>query len=212
MPPRPSNTTRELLTLYARAGRGEHNIGAFFRDHPELAAGLGVRDLERDDADLALRLAPTIGKYKRRLALEQAGERVARAERAARELASSARHRLDGVELEPAILLGELLADSSKKYIVFELTGRRVSLPRHLLLRTRVALRPFLDVTAHIEEQGLHLAWRHGRGGLNLRPQLEERGAAVLVVDLRTPARRTSPVERAGPVLLVEVLASLGFG
>lgn len=211
MPPRPSNTTRELLTLYARAGHDEHNIGAFFRDHPDLAAGLGVHDLERDDADLALQLAPTIGKYKRRLALEQAGERVAQAQRAARELASSARHRLDGVELEPALLFGELLADSSKKYIAFELTGRRVSSPRHLLLRTRVALRPFLDVTAHIDERGLHLAWRHGRGGLNLRPHPEERGAAVLVVDLRAPAPRISKARRTGPVPIAEVLAGLGF-
>lgn len=109
MPPRPSNTTRELLTLYARAGHGEHNIGAFFRDHPELAAGLGVLDLDRDDADLALQLAPTIGKYK------------------------------------------------------------------------------------------------------NLPPHPEERGAAVLVVDLRAPAPRTSGPRRTGPVLIAEVLAGLGF-
>ncbi len=210
MPSRPSSTPRELLTLYARAGRGEYNIGAFLREHPELAARLGGLDLERDDADLALQLAPAIGQYKRHVAHDQAGERGARAERAARALAGSARHRLERVELDPAILLGDLLADGSKKYIGFELTGVRVVVARQLLLRARMALRPFPDVTATIDEKGLRLGWRGGRGGLHFRPQLEERGAAVLLVDLRVPVQRRSPA-RSGPVLLAEVLANLGF-
>lgn len=209
MAPRPNSATRELLTLYARAGRGEYNIGAFLRERPRLAGRLGLLDLDRDDADLALQLAPALGQYKRRLADEQAGERRARAERAARALAASARHRLERADLDPANLLGDLLADSSKKFIGFELTGVRVLILRSLLLRARVPLRGFPDVAACIDERGLHLLWRGGRGGLNLRPQAEERGAAVLLVDLR-PAR-TPRMGRPGPVLLAEVLASLGF-
>lgn len=196
--------------MYARAGRAEYNISAFLRERPELVARLGELELDRDDADLALQLAPAIGKYKRRVAREQAGGREARAKGAARALAASARHWLERVELEPAILLGDLLADGSKQYIAFELTGTRVVMLRQLLLRARVALRGFADVAAHIDEQGLHLSWRGGRGALNLRPQLDERGAAVLVVDLR-PARRPARADRSGPVLLAEVLASLGL-
>lgn len=211
MPPRPSSEARELLTLYAGAGHGEHNIGAFLRERPELVARLGLVDLDRDDADLALQLAPAIGKYKRRLALDHAAERGARAEKAARALAASARHRLERVELDPAILLGDLLGDAAKKYVGFELTGVRVVMLRQLLLRVRASLRAFSDVAACIDENGLHLTWRRGRGGLNLRPQLEELGAAILLVDLRAPAGRTSEAGRPGPVLLAEVLASLGF-
>lgn len=210
MPSRPSSTTRELLTLYARAGHGEYNIRAFLGDHPELAAGFGDLDLERDDAELALQLAPSVGKYKRRVAHDQAGERGARAERAARALAALAHHRVERVELDPALLLGDLLADCSKKYIRFELTGVRIVMARHLLIRARVALRPFADVTATIDEKGLRLGWRGARGGLHFRPQLEERGAAVLLVDLRAPVQQRSPA-RSGPVLLADVLAGLGF-
>lgn len=211
MPPRPSSEARELLTLYARAGHGEHNIGAFLRERPDLVARLGLVDLDCDDADLALQLAPTIGRYKRRVAHEHAGERAARAERAARELAASARHRLERVELAPEILLCDLLADGTKKYVGFELTGVRVVVPRQLLLRARAALRAFPNVAACIDEQGLHLTWRDGRGGLNLRPQLEERGSAILLVDLRARARRSWQAGHPGPVLLAEVLANLGF-
>ena len=211
MPPRRSSEARELLGLYARARHGEHNIGAFLRERPELVARLGLVDLDRDDANLALQIAPAIGRYKRRLALDQAGERGARAEKAARALVASARRRLDRVELDPAILLGDLLVDAEKKHIGFELPGVRVVMARQLLLRSRAALRPFPDVAACIDQTGLHLTWRTGRGGLNLRPQLEERGAPILLVDLRAPTGRTSEVRRPGPVLLAEVLASLGF-
>ena len=210
MPPRPSSAARELLTLYSRAGHGEYNIGAFLRERPDLAARLGLLDRDGDDADLALQLAPAIGKCKRRVARDRVEERGARAERAAQELAASAQHRLGRVEVDPAILLGDLLADGSKKYVAFELTGVRVVMLRFLLLRARAALRGFSDVAACIDERGLHLTWRHGRGGLNLRTQLEERRAAVLVVDLRAPARRTSEAGPPGPMLLAEVLASLG--
>ncbi|MBX3203584.1 MAG: hypothetical protein KF764_00885 [Labilithrix sp.] len=196
--------------MYSRADRGEHNIGAFLRERPELVARLGLLDLDRDDADLALQLAPAIGQYKRRVARDQAGERGARAELAARALAASARRRLERVELDPALLLGDLLADGSRKFIGFELTGVRLVMLRHMLIRARGALRGFPDVAAHVNEQGLHLTWRGGRGGLNLRPQAEERGAAVLHVDLR-PARRSPRADRSGPVLLAEVLANLGF-
>lgn len=197
--------------MYARAGHGEHNIGAFLRERPKLAARLGLVDLDRDDADLALQLAPSVGKYKRHVARDHAGERGARAEKAARALAASARHRLEQVDLDPAIVLGDLLADGTKKYVGFELTGVRVVMARLLLFRARAALRPFPDVSACIDERGLHLTWRSGRGGLNLRPQLEEHGAATLLVDLRAAAGRTSGARRPGPVLLAEVLASLGF-
>lgn len=190
MPPRPSSDTRELLRLYSKANRGEHNIGAFLRERDELVARLGPLDLERDDADLALQLAPTIGLYKRRVAREHAGERETRAEGAARTLTASARHRLERVELDPDVLLGDLLADSSKKYVAFELTGVRVVMPRLLLLRARAALRGFPDVTACIDERGLRLSWRGGLGGLNFRPHPGERGAPVLLVDLR-------PLERS---------------
>ena len=210
MPPRPSRATRELLALYARAGRDEYNIGAFLRERPELVAHLGVPlDLERDDADLALQLAPAVGRYKRRAAHLRTGEQEQRTAAAVRQMIASARRRADGIELDADVLLGDLLADNRKKYICFELPSARVPIFRRDLAKARGALRMFIDVAASVDDRGLHLRWRAGRGGLNFRPQVEEREAEVLHVDLRPapPVRRTLP----RPVRLADVLAELGL-
>lgn len=205
----PSSTVRELLALYSRAGRAEHNLGDFLREHPELVARLGDLDLNRDDAELALQLAPAIGRYKRTTAGDHANDRVRRAEKAAQNLTASAVHHADRVELEPRVLLGQLIA-GSQKYISLELTTTPVWLHRQTLLRAKTALRPFRDLTASVDERGLHLRWRAGRGGLNLRPQVEECGAAVLHVDLR-PVSRPRGLRHSPPVLLADVLFDLGF-
>ena len=121
MPRRPSSTTRELLALYARAGRDEHNIGAFLRGRPELVADLEAPlDLERDDADLALQLAPTIGRFKRSAAHLRARDQEQRASAALRQLIATARHEANSITLNAELLLGELLADNSKRYVTFE--------------------------------------------------------------------------------------------
>lgn len=209
MSPRPSSTTRELVALYSRAGHGEHNLGAFLRERPELVARLGRLDLECDDADLALQLAPAIGRYKRTTAGAHSDERASRAAAAAQHLTASAVHHADRVELEPRVLLGELLA-GSQKYISLELTTTPVWLHRQTLLRAKTALRPFRDLNSFVDERGLHLRWRAGRGGLNLGPQAAERGVSVLHVDLR-PVSRLRGLRQSPPVLLADVLTDLGF-
>jgi hypothetical protein len=209
MPPRPSSTTRELLALYSRAGHGENNLGVFLREHSELLARLDVRlDLSQDDAALALALAPFIGRYKKDLASANMAERGDLAERAAGQLAASARHEWNRVVLDVDVLLGDVLA-GPHKYIGLELQTGRVSVLRHVLVKARSALRRFLDVGAYADARGLHLVWRAGRGGLNLLPQREERGAATLVVRLRpAPAMRKASGD---PTLLGDLLVELGF-
>jgi hypothetical protein len=210
MPRRPSSTTREFLALYSRAGHGEYNLGAFLREHRELLASVDAQvDLEQDDAALALALAPFVGRYRKYMTRNSAAERNARAERAASRLAGSARHGSNCVALDVDVLLGDALA-GTHKYIALELDSVRVSVLRHTLLRARGALKVFPDLTAYVDERGLHLAWRAGRGGLNLPPQREEREALRLLVDLqrpRTPTQRGS----GAPVPLAEVLVELGF-
>lgn len=210
MSPRPSSTTRELLRLYSLASRGEYNLTQFLVDRPELVAHLGLLlDLERDDAEVALQLAPAVGRYKRRAAHLKAGEHTERAAAAVRQLVATSQRRADQLEIDAELLLGDLLADSSKKYISFEFTGARVPVLRGALARARAPLRNFIDLGAYIDESGVHLRWRGGRGGLNFRPHVEERGADVLRVDLRPvpPVRRLLP----RPVLLADVLADLGL-
>jgi hypothetical protein len=116
------------------------------------------------------------------------------------------------VELDIVVLLGDLLADSGKKYIGIELDGARVLVLRHTLAAARACLRSHSDVTGYADEAGLHLSWRGGRGGLNLRSQQQERGAGVLLVDLRRPrfhiARERT---REPPAILSDILGELGL-
>lgn len=196
--------------MYSLAAPGEYNLALFLAERPELVAHLGVHlDLQRDDAEVALQLAPAIGRYKTRAVHIHAGERAERAAAAARQLIATSRQRADWFEIDAELLLGDLLADNSKKYLSFELPGARVPVLRCALTKARVLLRSFIEVAAYADERGLHLRWRGGHGGLNFRPQVEERGAAVLHVDLRPlpPVRRLLP----RPVLLADVLADLGL-
>lgn len=210
MSSRPSSTTSEMLRLYSLAAHGEYNLARFFDEHPDLVAHLDVSiDLARDDVEIALQLAPVIGRHKKRALRLRAGEQAERTATAVRQLVATSHRHGDGIELDADVLLGALLADSSKKYISFELPGARVPVLRAALAKARVPLRTFIDVTAYVDGQGLHLRWRGGRGGLNLRARVEERGAEVLHVDLRPapPVRRTLP----HPVHLADVLAELGL-
>lgn len=209
----PSSATKELLRLYALAAPGENNLARFLADHPDVLSDLGVLvDLERDDAALGLELAPVIGRLRHRVASVQAAERAQRAEAAARRLSATSVHRDDRVELDTDVLLGDLHADAGKKYIGLHLDGARVLILRSTLSRARACLRIHLDLAGYADPAGLHLAWRAGRGGLNLRPQVEERGAGVLLVDLRRPRLHVArdPAQQA-PAILGHILGELGL-
>ena len=209
MSPSRSSTTRELLRLYSLAARGEYNLRQFLDERPDIIAQLGI-DLDRsyDDAELALQIAPAVGRHKRWAARVKAGEHAERSAAAVRQLIATSRRAWDRVEVDADLLLGDLLADRSQ-YISFDLGEARVPILRATLVSARAPLRNFIDVAAYLDERGLHIRWRGGRGGFNFRPRVEERGAAVLDVDLRpAPPRRR---QLAGPVLLADVLADLGF-
>lgn len=204
---------RKLLTLYARATPGEYNIGELLREYPELLRRLGVDgiDLEGDDAELALQLASAIGRYKKLTISARADGNSSRAQHAALSMAKAACHEKERVVVDTPLLLGDLLADRSKKFIRFELNTTRIDISRLLLLRSRVVLRTFPETVSSLDHRGLHLAWRDGRGGLNIRHQVVDRGDAVLQVDLRASSSRAMKKNDIGPVLLAEVLTSLGF-
>ena len=215
MPPR-SSPVPELLRLYALAATGEHNLARFLDDEPALALELGVSPStrgDRDDASLALELAPVIGRMKARATRRKEADRVRRAETAARGLKATAVHEAGRVVIEADVLLGDALADPKKKYIGLETGGEQAMLfRRSTLLAARMNLRIFLDLGAFVDAEGLHFVWRAGRGRLNLRPQALEREADVLVVDLRRPepVRRVERRQRA-PALLGDIVAELGL-
>lgn len=196
--------------MYSLAHHGEYNLAAHLRAHPHLLEELGRGlDLTKDDAELGLALAAAIGKYKGMCARSAVLERDGRAEQAAARLIATARADGDRLVLDPPLLLGPASA-GTHDFIAFELEALRVAVPRRPLARGRVVLRNFLDLAAYVDGAGLHLRWRAGLGGLNIRPQLPRRDDHVLFLDLRRRAAPRAPAP-AAPVLLAEVLADLGL-
>lgn len=209
MSPRPSDRDRELLRLYELARPGERNLAAHLREHADVVQQLGVDldlDLDQDDAELALRLAGPISRYKRRVATTRERTQEERARAAAVAVERTARHRDGVVQVDAQLVLGALLA-GHHEYISFDLSGGRVAVVRSLLLRARAGLRRLGDVVLLVDASGLHFIWRGGRGRLNLRASSAGRGRSVLHVDL---ARRELAPSSA-PVLLADVLHQLGL-
>jgi hypothetical protein len=179
---RPRSSLAELEGLVRTAEPGGTNLGEYLAAYAEELAGrLGIEadDLRAlvhlPDEDLALQLA---GYFERRAEQRAAihGEAVRRlALGAAEQLALTAVWREDAAVLDVRVLLGELLVDTTRSFILLDATGLagtfQVTLPRSLLvnLSKDVGARP--DLGAWVDEAGLHFRWNRGRGGLNLLPQ-----------------------------------------
>jgi len=91
-----------------------------------------------------------------------------------------------GAELDVDLLLGEVLADRTRRWVSFEGEGLSVAIPRHLIPATASVARQHLDLAAYVDEHGLHFRWRGGRGRYNWRPHVPRPGleAHVLTVPL----------------------------
>lgn len=128
-----------------------------------------------------------------------------RAELAATELGETAVRGDDGIELDVALLFGPLLYDGGHRAVVFAAEDMRFVVERETLLRARRCLRGVRPVRAFVDPRGLHLRWRDGAGGLNLRAELvrlERESLLVVSLRARQPTR---------PVLLRHVLEELAL-
>ncbi len=179
---RPRSSLAELEGLVCTAEPGGTNIGEYLATFAEELAGrLGIEagDLRSLVHLPDEELAPHLASYFERRAEQRAaihGEAVRRlAQAAAEQLALTAVWREDAAVLDIGILLGELLVDTTRSYILLDATGLagtfQVTLPRSLLvsLFKDVGARP--DLGAWVDEAGLHVRWNRGCGGLNFRPQ-----------------------------------------
>jgi hypothetical protein len=119
----------------------------------------------------------------------EAMERIVLA--AARRLAETTAWNNDAVRLDPSVLLGDLLLDTRRTYLVFHVAGRfQTSVPRSTLVSVAQALGPNrTDLTAWVDEAGLHFRWRGGRGGVDFLPQVipANETANLLRVNLPSP-------------------------
>jgi hypothetical protein len=160
----------------------------------------------------------------------RAAARAAAHGAAVEQAALAAAHRLaattvwhnHAVALDPGVLLGDLLVDTTRTYIAFHVAGRfQTSVPRSTLVSVAQVLgsnRP--DLVAWVDEAGLHFRWREGRGGVNFLSQgiPVHEAAHLLRVNLPSPVveaiRRGSAAPtrvQRGLAWLTDLLVELAF-
>lgn len=141
------------------------------------------------------------------------------AQGAIRKLVRGAIWGADGrVHMDPPLLLGLVLADPGAKYLALHVDETVVAVPRTTLLQARRALRGFSDLNIWIDTSGLHLRWRGGKGGLNLRARevrAVDRDRVLHIVftpPVTKPAADNVRLPRPRGAWLGDVLAELALG
>jgi len=212
---------RELARLAHSPEPGSNNLGEYVADNAtELAQVLGVdpRWLEAaratDDKEVVSRIRQLLARARDQHVQQDLERRRQRSLEAAERLGATATWTDLGAELDADLVLGELLADRTKKWVAFT-TDHAVAtiIPRHLLAATAPLRRTHIDVACWVDSQGLHFRWRGGRGGYDWRshqvhPSLAEH---VLAVPLRPRTVITVPERRRGGAWLGQILQQLGF-
>ncbi len=209
---------RELALLARTPEEGGYNLGAYLSEHAAELAPLLLTtpaDLEAGaaltDDQVVVRLRP---RLERALAGQQQGQaqrREQEARAAAERLALSVRWDEGRAVLDESILLSRELWAGRNKYAVFVADDFETAVRRDLVTGARAALRTFIDTAAWVDREGLHLAWRAGRGRLNFFPQglsPADRGKA-LVIALPGPARVATVRHARRPIPIGDGLADL---
>jgi hypothetical protein len=209
------------LALMLRAPEPEsRNLGAFAAAYAaDLAPALGVdpKHLEALDAVLdetaAPRLRALVDRHRQELVAADQDRRRQRSFEAAQRLGATVRWTEIGAELDVDLLLGEMLADRTKKWLAFDAQGAlRIVVPRHLVAGVAPLRRVHIDLACFLDDRGLHFRWRGGRGGYDWRghevdPRFYDQ---VLVVPI---APRVVQVRerRRGGAWLGHILKELGY-
>jgi hypothetical protein len=210
------------LALMARAPEpGTTNLGEFCADHSaELAQWLGIDPcwLEgvraTDDEDVVQRIRQLLARARDQHVQQGLERRRDRSLAAAERLGATARWTDLGAELDMNLLLGELLADRTKKWIAFTADhGAQAVIPRHLLAAAAPLRRVHLDLAGWVDLHGLHVRWKGGRGGYNWRShEVDARyDDLVLTVPLAPMFIVQVPQRRRGGAWLKFILSELGY-
>lgn len=213
---------RELALLVRAPEPGSSNLGEYLSDHSgELAQELSidVRWLEAvratDDEEVVSRIRQLLARARDRRGQLDLERRRQRSLEAAERLGATAVWTPDlGAQLDVELLLGELIADRTKKWVAFA-TDQAVAtiIPRHVIAATAPLRRIHLDLACCVDPQGLHFRWRGGRGGYNWRSHLVHPSLAdqVLVVPLAPRVVVRVPERRRGGAWLGHILQELGY-
>ncbi len=212
---------RELVLLARAPEPRTSNLGEHLAKHAgDLAQVFGVSPTELeaarllDDEEVAPRVRQLLARRHDVEIQRDLERRRERSVAAAQMLGVTARWTALGAELDVDVLLGELLADRTKKWVSFsEPGGFNVAIPRHLVSATAPLRKLHLDLAGFVDPEGLHFRWRGGRGGYNWRRREVAVSLAdrVLVVRLAPKVVQALPPRRRGGAWVGDILQELGY-
>jgi len=200
---KPADPLRQLARLARVAEPGGRNIGSHLKRHAAaLAQALDVPELDllaaarEPDEILAPKVQASLRGLQDAQRAARSGQDTARAIESARRLEARARWEGGAVLLDPALVLGALLADQQRPHLLFALhDGTAVAVLRRDLAACARVVGRRCDLTTFVDAAGLHLRWSAGRGGLNWypRPLTPTEREQALRVDLPGPQLPMAP-------------------
>ena len=211
---------RELALLLRAPESGSNNLGEFVATNSAgLAQTLGVSpsrlEAERivDDEELAPRIRQLLERTRNHHIKEDLERRRQRSLEAARRLGSTAKWTDLGAELDVDLVLGELMADRTKKWVAFDSQiDLKTTIPRHLVAAAAPLRRLHIDLAAWVDDKGLHFRWKGGRGGYNWRThEVDPRFADLVLTVPLAPRRMQVPERRRGGAWLGYILKEMGY-
>ena len=212
-----------LQKLVAAAEPGTNNIGQYLaaRAHvlaPELAVPVAtlVAAALVTDEEIAPQLEALLRQRVEQSRTTRQVSAVERASTAASRISRSAIWERNLVRIDPALLLGDLLADTNHKYVAFSFDEHDITIDRAKLVDVSrvITSKTYPDRSAYLDASGLHLRWKSGRGGLNLVTQipgvLERDRVLHVVLERPAVAMPIVPVRRGG-AWLGDILGEMGL-
>lgn len=209
------------LALMLRATEpNSTNLGEYVATNAAgLAQELGVSasklEAERivDDEELAPRIRQLLERAKNRHVQQDLERRRERSLAAAQSLGTSARWTDVGAVLDVDLLLGELLADRTKRWVGFiEPNGFTTVISRHLIAAAVPLRRIHMDLAAYVNSVELAFCWRGHRGGYRwysrtVDPRFADRGLIVPLASRQVQV----PQRRRGGAWLGQILKEMGY-
>ena len=212
-----------LQKLVAAAEPGTNNIGQYLAARasvlaPELAVPVATLEAAAyvTDEEIAPQLEALLRQRVEQSRSFRQVSAVERASTAASRIARSAVWEKSLVRIDPTLLLGDLLADTSNKYVAFSFDEHDITIDRAKLVDVSRVLtsKTYPDRSAYLDASGLHLRWKSGRGGLNLVTQipgvLERDRVLHVVLERPAVAMPIVPVRRGG-AWLGDILGEMGL-